>query len=482
MSKLILLPFEGSEPRSEGSYPLPPSRKWVTFVGQLVMGRRSREKALSASETARGTASLQNHWRITRLQATMLPRLLSFEYLVLTRDYDRFFMPYDFDSKIDRRSAGSAKWSYYPQDVIPMWVADMDFKSAEPITQALTERIAHGVFGYELPSTSLQQTIIGWLKAHYAWEVQPDDLVFLPGLVSGLNLSCRAFGHIGDAALMVTPVYPPFLSAPENNGMTARKVQLTRADDNGHVRYVIDFDALEKAITPRTRMLIHCHPHNPIGQEFTPDDMRRLGELCLKHNLVQCSDEIHCDLMLGGAKHTPAATLSPDIAEHTVTLMAPSKTFNIPGLGFSFAIVTNKRLRQQLTNAEAGIIPHINALGLTAAQAAYTEGEGWLTALLDYLTVNRDTMLDFIAENMPGVKAAVPAATYLGWFDCASVDISGNPYQFFLKEAKVAVNDGAMFGPGGEGFVRFNFGCPRLQMIEALTRMADALHKKAGAH
>ena len=398
-------------------------------------------------------------------------------------------MPYDFDSKLDRRSAGSAKWTKYPQDVIPMWVADMDFKAAEPITRALSQRIAHGVFGYEEPSASLRQVIVAWLKARYAWDIQPDDLVFLPGLVSGLNVACRAFGHIGDAALMVTPVYMPFLSAPENNGMVARKVQLTRADDNGHVRYEIDFDAVEKAITPRTRMLIHCHPHNPIGQEFSPDDTRRLGELCVKHNLVLCSDEIHCDLMLGGAKHTPTATLSPDIADRTVTLMAPSKTFNIPGLGSSFAVVTNKRLRQQLTNAEAGIIPHVNALGLAATQAAYTECDGWLAALLEYLTANRDAMLDFIAENMPGVKAAVPAATYLGWLDCSSADIDGNPYQvllteanqFFLDEAKVAVTNGAVFGPGGRGFVRFNFGCPRAQMVEALTRMADALHKKAGA-
>jgi len=390
-------------------------------------------------------------------------------------------MSYNFDSILDRRRAGSAKWNWYPQDVIPMWVADMDFQVAEPITRALSDRIAHGVFGYEFPSDALKQTVVNWLKRRYGWEIGPEDLIFLPGLVSGLNLACRAYGHIGDTALVLTPVYPPFLSAPENNGMSAQKVLLTRADTNGHVHYTIDFDAVERAITPRTRMLIHCHPHNPIGQAFSPSDTQRLAELCVQHDLVLCSDEIHCDLMLGGAKHTPTAMLSADIAERTVTLMAPSKTFNVPGLGFSFAVVTNKRLRQQLSNAESGIIPHTNVLGLVAAQAAFSECDDWLSALLAYLTHNRDTMLAFLAENMPGIKASMPTATYLGWLDCTVPDLKDNPYQFFLKEAQVALSDGVMFGPGGEGCVRINFGCPRTQLIDALTRMAEALHKKTGA-
>lgn len=384
-------------------------------------------------------------------------------------------MSYDFECELDRRHSTSIKWNWFDEDVIPMWVADMDFKSPEPITQALVQRAQHGVFGYEMPSKSLREAVVAWLQRRHQWTIQPDDLVFLPGLVSGLNLACRAYGHIGDSTAMLMPVYGPFHTAPENNGMQATKVTLSRVDDGAYVDYRIDFDALERALTSRTRMLLHCHPHNPIGKEFSPEDTQRLAELCLKRGIVMCSDEIHGDLMLGGTKHVPTATLSPEIADNTITLMAPSKTFNVPGLGISFAVVQNARLRQQLLNAESGIIPHVNAMGLAAAGAAFTECDGWLDALWEYLTANRDSMLKFVAENMPGVRAVRTTATYLGWLDFGQTPIKDNPAAHFLKHARVAVGDGAGFGPGGEGFIRLNFGCPRPQLMQALERMAQSL-------
>jgi cystathionine beta-lyase len=387
-------------------------------------------------------------------------------------------MLYNFDAIIDRRSSGCAKWTDYPADVLPMWVADMDFQAAEPIVRALQERVAHGVFGYEMPSPALREAIVAWLARRQGWRVQPDHIVFLPGLVSGLNVVCRAIGRLGDRAVTLTPTYPPFLSAPVNQGMAIDTVQLRQhADRSGHIRYEIDFDALEKAISPRTTLFMHCHPHNPIGHEYSAEDNRRIAEICLKRGLVLCSDEIHGDLMLDGARHTSPAALGPEIADIAITLMAPSKTFNIPGLGCSFAVVENARLRERLQHAESGILPGVNALGMTAARAAYTEGDAWLDALLRYLTESRNVLSEYLAQRIPSITATHPSATYLSWWDCRQAGIDGNPYRFFLKRAKVALSDGAGFGPGGDGFVRFNFGCPRAQMIEALDRIAGALDR-----
>lgn len=382
-----------------------------------------------------------------------------------------------FDQVVNRKASNSIKWKLYSDDVLPMWVADMDFKSPEPIIQALRDRVEHGVFGYEAPSDEMRAVVVNWLAKKYQWAIHPNDIVFLPGLVSGLNLVARAYGHMGDNVTTLTPVYPPFLSAPVNQGLTAVGCQLKRIDDGEHVRYTIDFDAFEKSITPRTHIFYLCHPHNPAGIVLSREELLKLGEICLKHNVLIISDEIHCDLMLDGNKHTPMASVSEEIGQNCVTLMAPSKTFNVPGLGFSFAVVQNKRLRERLQHAEAGIVPHVNALGITAAHAAYTQCDGWLADLQAYLTENRDVMLDYLAENMPEIKATRPSGTYLGWLDCNNTNIKGNPYDFFLKEAKVALNSGPMFGAGGEGFVRFNFGTSRSTMLEGLERMKVALDR-----
>lgn len=384
-------------------------------------------------------------------------------------------MTFDFDRIIDRRCTDCAKWTYYDPDVLPVWVADMDFAAPESIQQALRERVEHGVFGYELPSAALHETVVDWLDRRYGWRITPDDIVFLPGLVSGLNLVCRAYGSIGDHAIMLTPVYSPFLSAPPNQGLIADAVQLRPVQKNSRLSYEIDFDAFEAAITPRTRLFLHCHPHNPTGHEYASGEMQRLAEICLRRDVLICSDEIHCDLMLDGKRHTPLASLAPEIADRCITLMAPSKTFNIPGLGCSFAVATNPRLRVRLEQAAAGIVPHVNVLGLTATQAAFSRCDDWLVALQGYLSANRDALLAFADEHLPGVVATSPEATYLTWLDCRNLGLPASPYAFFLKHARVALSDGAIFGPGGDGFVRFNFGCPRTTMMQALMQMRDAL-------
>lgn len=380
-----------------------------------------------------------------------------------------------FDEIVDRTAGNCEKWTTFDQDVLPAWVADMDFKSPEPIINALTTRATYGVFGYERPSKLLHELVSAWLLRRHRWQVQPNEIVFLPGLVSGLNLMCRAFGRIGDEAIVLPPVYSPIIKAPTNNGMSARQVQLRESLQNGRIEYALDFDAIKRAFNNRTSLLLMCHPHNPIGREWTRDEMTQLAELCAKRDAVIVSDEIWADLTLDGAPHAPFASLSPEIAERTVTLMAPSKTFNVPGLGCSFAVVQNPALKRRLMNAESGIIPHVNVFGLAAAEVAFTACDDWLDELRGYLTANRDALLAFIDEHMPAIRATVPQATYLGWLDCRNAGIEGNPNTFFLKKARVALSDGASFGAGGEGFVRFNFGCPRAQMMQALERMSAAL-------
>ena len=380
-----------------------------------------------------------------------------------------------FDELIDRRASDGIKWLAYPADVLPMWVADMDFRSPEPVIQALRERVEHGVCGYAGPQPSLINATVAWAQSRYGWQIKPEHIVLLPGLVSGLNSVVRAYGHVGDSTIMLSPIYPPIYSSAYEQGLRPILVPMPTTRTGSTLRYEIDFDAFEKAITPRTTLMMLCHPHNPIGREFTREELLRLGEIAIKHDLTICSDEIHCDLMLDGRKHTSFASLSPELAERTVTLMAPSKTFNVPGLGCSFAIIPDPHLRQRLQGAISGILPHVNLMGMVAAEAAFTKGDAWLAELEAYLTGNRDALVQFVTEHMPGVVTTVPEATYLAFLDFREVGLGKDPYGHFLSKAKVALSGGAGFGAGGEGFARFNFGCPRSRMIEALERMAAAL-------
>lgn len=384
-------------------------------------------------------------------------------------------MTYNFDKIIPRRHTESAKWQWYGEDVLPMWVADMDFRSPEPVIQALQDRIQHGIFGYGLPPDELSAVICDRMARLYNWTVTPDDIILLPGVVTGFNVVCRAMAQPGEGVLVQTPVYPPFLSAPANHEQILQTVDLTLIEKGNTIRYEMDFDRFEATITPQSRVFILCHPHNPTGISLTPAELSRLADICARHNIVLCSDEIHCDLLLDGTKHTPTASISPEISANCITLMAPSKTFNIPGLGCSFAIVQNPELKKKLEAARAGIVPWVNVMGLVAAQVAYEEGQGWLTELLKYLTENRNLTVDYITKHLPTVRTTVPQATYLAWLDCRQSGIEGSPYKFFLEKAKVALNNGATFGKAGEGFVRLNFGCPRATLMQGLEQMSQAL-------
>lgn len=377
---------------------------------------------------------------------------------------------FDFDLPVDRRGTGSQKWDRYAgRDVIPMWVADMDFRSPPAVIAALHERVAHGVFGYTSAPEELPRVIVDHLARDYAWRIEPKWIVWLPGLVTGLNLACSLAGDEGDTVVTLTPIYPPFLSAPRHARRECIRVPLVDTDG----RWVTDFGRLESAITPRTRMLMLCNPHNPVGRVYTREELSGVAEICLRHDLLICSDEIHCGLILDENKpHVPLAALSPALAERTLTLLAPSKTFNIPGLGMSFAIVPDATLRQRLYRAMAGLTPAVNALGFTAALAAYRDGEAWRAALLDYLRGNRDLVERRIAT-MPGLSLRHVEATYLAWIDAREAGLE-DPHRYF-EEAGVGLSDGKDFG--APGFVRLNFGCRRALLETALERIAAALRR-----
>ncbi|HEY5976132.1 MAG TPA: PatB family C-S lyase [Geobacteraceae bacterium] len=375
---------------------------------------------------------------------------------------------FDFDTVIDRRHTASEKWDRYQgRDVIPLWVADMDFRSPPAVIQALHERVAHGVFGYTHAPDELVAAIQASLLADFGWEVLPEWLVWLPGLVCGLNVLCKAIGGQGDDVITFTPVYPPFMSAPGLTDRSLVTVPLLLRDG----RWVADLEGLEKAITPRSRLLLLCSPHNPVGRVWSAEELARFVEIAERHDLVIGSDDIHAGLVLDEDKrHIPIATLSAAAASRTITLFAPSKTFNIPGLGCSFAVISDPSLRRAFRRAMGRIVPHVNTLGYTAAQAAYEQGEPWRQALVAYLRGNRDLVHAEI-NALPGLSATHVEATYLTWIDARQTGIA-DPARFF-EEAGVGLSDGADFG--APGFLRLNFGCSRSLLREALGRMGRAL-------
>jgi cystathionine beta-lyase len=378
---------------------------------------------------------------------------------------------FDFDRPIDRRGTASLKWEKYAhRDIIPLWVADMDFMPPTAVLDALKKRIDHGVLGYTRPPASLVATVVDMLQQQFSWVIQPEWIVWLPGLVTGINVACRTAGNDGDAVVTAVPVYPPFLSAPQ----LARRGLITvpmRWDDHG---WHWDLEALEARLTPATRLLLLCSPHNPVGRAFRRDELLDLIDICERHDLVICSDEIHGDLILDPAsRHIPTATISPAARDRCITLMAPSKTFNIPGLGCSFAVIGNDRLRHRFRQAMAGIVPDVNVLGYTAAEAAYRDGWDWHMALLEYLRQNRDLVFREIGR-MPPLQTTLPEATYLTWIDARGLEME-NPTAFF-EAAGVGLSDGKDFGAAG--YVRLNFGCRRALLEDALARMRQAVNNR----
>jgi cystathionine beta-lyase len=380
---------------------------------------------------------------------------------------------FDFDRVIDRRSTDSNKWRKFPADVLPLWVADMDFPSPPAVVRALHARVEHGFFGYLTEHNDLPEVVAERVAKRYGWRINPEAVVTLPGVIAGFNQALRALTSPGDGMLIQTPVYPPILRSAGNHGLRRDEHPLTRGADG---RYTVDLEAFAAALRETTRVFLLCNPHNPVGRLYGRAELEGMAAACLRRDTVIVADEIHCDLLLDGRQHAPVASLAPEIEQRTITLMAPSKTFNLPGLRCAVGIIPNAALRERFLAAAGDLVPKINVLGYTAAVAAYREGDAWLEALLGYLKGNRDFLVQQVRAKLPGVAVAPAEATYLAWLDCRGSARAGrDPYTFFLEHARVALNDGVTFGPGGAGFVRMNFGCPRALLAEGLERMRAAL-------
>lgn len=381
----------------------------------------------------------------------------------------------DFDTIIPRRNTESYKWNCYDEDILPMWLADMDFRSPEPVINALKARVDHGIFGYGLPPDGLLEVVVDYLGNRQGWHIEKEAISFVSGVVSGFTHAIYSLTEPGDGILMQTPVYPPFLAAPEATGRRRVQNELILREDG---KYEIDFDDFEEKAASGVKLFILCNPHNPVGRVFSREELTKMAEICLKHGVWICSDEIHLDFIYPGKVHIPIASLAPEIADITVTYFAPSKSFNVAGFSTSFCIATNPQMRERLCQSFRMLLGHPNILGMYAARAAYCEGLPWLDALLDYLESNRDYLFNFVNTAMPGVKMWKPEGTFLAWLDCRDLDLAVSPHQFFLNKAKVGLNEGRDFGEAGQGFVRLNFGCPRALLEEGLQRMKRALDQR----
>ena len=382
-------------------------------------------------------------------------------------------MSFDFDTVFPRLGTDSQKWQKYEgRDILPLWVADMDFRSPPAVIEALHRRVEHGIFGYARPTKSEVEAVVTAMKSRYGWTIDPSWLVWLPGLVVGLNVTAQAFAQPGDQVLCNTPVYPPFMTAPRNSGREALTIPL--ALDSAARRWEIDWDAMERAVTPKTKLFFLCNPHNPVARVFRRDELERIANFCLHHDLILCSDEIHCDLILDDLPHIPTGTLGSEIAAQTITLMAPSKTYNVPGLGTSLAIISDPKLRATFVRATAGIVAEVTTLGYAACEAAYRDSEDWRQGLLAYLRGNRDFLFNFLARELPGVTIEAPMeATYLAWLNVEALGLA-DPITHFEKHG-VGLSDGAFFGTPRGKYVRINLGCPRATLAEALRRMKASL-------
>lgn len=370
---------------------------------------------------------------------------------------------YNFDEPIDRFHSDAYKWNRYAEGVNPHWVADMDFKAPQPVIDALHERVEHGVYGYGDPSPEHPEVIRAYLANTYDWHVEAEAIVWMPGIVCGFNVACRAYAQNTGRVLSLTPIYPPFLTAPKNFQQELCTVDMI---DTGST-WEIDFDKIEAEFKQGVDVFLMCNPHNPVGRVYTRNEMEKLIDLCLRYDVTISSDEIHCDLILDtDKKHLPTASLNKDIAKKCVTFMAPSKTYNLPGLACCFAIIEDKALRKQFIRAKRGIIPDINVMGMHAAVIAYRDCETWKQELLQYLAKNRDELEKRI-DAMPGLRMHHVEATYLAWIDARELSRVNAASKF--EDAGVILSDGSYFD--APGFVRFNFGCTTALMNESLDRM-----------
>ncbi|MBE9468198.1 MAG: putative C-S lyase [Bacteroidetes bacterium] len=386
-------------------------------------------------------------------------------------------MKFNFDKIVNREGTNTVKYDlrrlfFGTNDVIPMWVADMEFEAPPCVTEALIKRAQHKIYGYTLKPESYFQSIINWLQKRHDWDIKKEWISSSPGVVSAVTMSVMAYTNPGDKIIVQTPVYFPFFSSITNSGRVLVNNQLQLL--NG--KYEIDFDDLEKKINNDAKMLVLCSPHNPGGRVWTKQELQRIGELCVKNNVVIVSDEIHSDLILRDYKHIPIASISKQISDITITLIAPSKTFNVAGLSTSVAICSSKELMKKYNDIlDTNHIGFGNIFGLEALEAAYTYGEEWLEQLIDYVQDNINFAYNFVAKNMPKIKVVKPEATFLIWFDCRNLNLNDEELtKFFVNEAKVGLNVGNTFGKGGEGFMRMNVACPQSLLLQGLERIKVA--------
>lgn len=371
---------------------------------------------------------------------------------------------YDFDTVFERRGTESKKWNQYAPDVLPMWVADMDFAAAPEIVAALGARLTHPLLGYAVAREPLQRQIVGDMARKYDWHILPEDIVFLPGVEPGFNMALKALLAPGAKLALQTPNYHPVLAAPTTWGLKPLEFRVDLDKDAG-LEILSEADAL-----------LFCNPHNPTGKVYSREELLRIAKATGGRPII--SDEIHCDLLFDGRVHMPIASLDQTIAARTVTLMSAAKTYNIAGLKTAFAIVQNRDLRDRFNASRLGLVDSVNLFGLEATLAAFRDADEWKRALLAYLEANRDFLAEAIAHRFPGMTMQKPQATFLAWLDCSGLGID-NPQRFFLDEARVATSAGAEFGTVYEQFVRLNFGCPRSMLEDGLERMEAALARQS---
>uniref|UniRef100_UPI003FED89B3 MalY/PatB family protein n=1 Tax=Candidatus Limisoma sp. TaxID=3076476 RepID=UPI003FED89B3 len=386
-------------------------------------------------------------------------------------------MKYDFDKTIDRRATNSYKWDSAPEGVLPMWVADMDFRTAPAIIDALQKRVAHGIFGYTRVPDAYYDAVTSWFSRRHGWDIDREWIIYTSGVVPAVSAVIKALTVPGDKVIVQTPVYNCFFSSIRNNGCEIVSNPLRRTADT----YEMDFDALERcAADPRAKVMLLCNPHNPAGRVWTPDELTRLGNICLRNGVTVVSDEIHCELVYQGFKYTPFASLSDAFLHRSVTCVSPSKAFNIAGLQIANIVAFDNDLRSRIDKAiNINEVCDVNPFGVAATIAAYNEGEEWLNQLVDYLHGNYEAMVEFCQRELPEFPITRLEGTYLVWMDCSSLGMPSDALEHaLLDDARLWLNAGTMYGAEGEGYMRWNIACPRSVMLDGLNRFLNFVRSR----